>query len=87
MATPDQAKQAVVHEWDDWVRTQPIEGIAIGRDAFKFFLGLRAKRGGWPVAATASGWAGAGAPAKRNVGVIRGKRLKHQLGQAFRSRP
>ena len=43
MATTDQAKQAVVHEWDDWVRTQPIEGIAIGRDAFKFFLELRAK--------------------------------------------
>jgi len=33
------------------------------------------------------GRAGAGAPPMRNVGVIRGKRLNPQLGQAFRSCP
>jgi hypothetical protein len=86
MATTDQPKQAILHEWDDWVRTQPIEGIAIGRDAFKFSWSLEPSVAGGRLLQQ-PGWRGAGAPPMRNVGVIRGKRLKHQLGQAFRSCP
>jgi hypothetical protein len=47
MTLPDrfgQAKVAIVREWDDWIRTQPLEGTATGRDALKFFLELKAGR-------------------------------------------
>jgi hypothetical protein len=37
-------KDAIVREWDEWIRTQPLEGIATGRDALKFFLELKAGR-------------------------------------------
>lgn len=39
-----EAKQAIVREWDDWIRTQPLDGIASGRDARKFFVELQAGR-------------------------------------------
>jgi hypothetical protein len=39
-----QTKSAIVREWDDWIRTQPLEGNATARDARKFFLELKAKR-------------------------------------------
>jgi hypothetical protein len=39
-----QKKRAVVREWDDWIKTQPLDGNATVRDARKFFLELKAKR-------------------------------------------
>lgn len=39
-----EARQAIVREWDDWIKTQPLEGNATERDARKFFLELKAKR-------------------------------------------
>jgi hypothetical protein len=46
VTTPNRynAKKAIVREWDDWIRTQQLEGIASGRDARKFFLELKAGR-------------------------------------------
>jgi len=46
VTTPNRynAKKAIVREWDDWIRTQTLEGIASGRDARKFFLELKAGR-------------------------------------------
>jgi hypothetical protein len=38
-----QKKRAVVREWDDWIKTQPLDGNATVRDARKFFLELKAK--------------------------------------------
>jgi hypothetical protein len=37
-------KEAIVREWDHWIRTQPLERNASSRDARKFFLELRAGR-------------------------------------------
>lgn len=39
-----QAREAIVREWDDWVRTQPLDGMASRRDARRFFLELKAGR-------------------------------------------
>jgi hypothetical protein len=36
-------KQALLDEWDMWIRTQPLEGDATDRDGLKFFLERRAK--------------------------------------------
>jgi hypothetical protein len=39
-----QAKEAIVREWDAWIRTQLLNGIASTRDARRFFLELKAGR-------------------------------------------
>jgi hypothetical protein len=39
--TAAEAKQAILKEWDHWIKTQPGQTTPTGRDAFKFFLELR----------------------------------------------
>lgn len=40
----DEAKRAIVREWDRWIKAQPGSANPTGRDAFKFFLELQAAR-------------------------------------------
>ncbi|MCC8946554.1 hypothetical protein H8A97_15905 [Bradyrhizobium sp. Arg62] len=39
-----EARQAVVREWDRWIKTQPLDGKACARDARRFFLEIKARR-------------------------------------------
>ena len=39
-----EASQAIVREWDHWIRTQPLAGKACARDARRFFLEIKARR-------------------------------------------
>lgn len=42
---PDsEARQSIVREWDQWIKTQPLGGDARARDVRKFFLEIKARR-------------------------------------------
>jgi hypothetical protein len=42
-------KQAILREWDLWIKTQPLQRNATERDARKFFLHLKARHSPTPL--------------------------------------